>query len=144
MADTNCHAAAEDAHQSVKVMSILLVTDVVLEVNRFAFMCLDNPGLKRWQIDFQHGPLYGKSGVHDAVSVMQEGKCLLCGGPIEHDHHVGPRSKGGSDTIGNLAGICFACHDKVHKDKEYEKKLKAGINDQQVDVKKIWKTLLKE
>lgn len=114
-----------------KVMDILPVTDVVLEVNRFAFMCLDSPGLKRSQIDFQHGPLYGKTGVHDAVSAMQEGRCLMCQDPIEHYHHIKPRKKGGSDTMGNLAGLCFSCHDKVHKNEEYSKKLeekKKGMN----------------
>lgn len=112
------------------VMKILPVTRIALEMNRFAFMALENKGIRHW--DYQKGPLYGYEGLHDAVSEQQGGKCLLCGKKeIEHYHHIVPRYRNGSNTIGNIAGLCSYCHDLVHKDAEAAKKLeakKAGMN----------------
>lgn len=42
---------------------------------------------------------------------------------VEHYHHIVPRSMNGSNTIGNIAGLCMECHDKVHKHVSYQKKL---------------------
>lgn len=36
--------------------------------------------------------------------------CFECGAPAEHDHHVIPRSLGGTKTI----PLCEKCHAKVH------------------------------
>lgn len=36
--------------------------------------------------------------------------CFECGAPADHQHHVVPRSKGGTRTI----PLCAACHGKVH------------------------------
>ena len=114
------------------VCRILPVTDVTVELNRFAFMQLDNPDIPKWEIDFQHGPLYGTGGVKDAVSIQQGGKCLLCGKQgIGHYHHIVPKSKRGSDTIANMAGLCPECHKLVHISQEAEvrlKKKKAGLD----------------
>ncbi|MGN0415985.1 MAG: RRXRR domain-containing protein [Agathobacter sp.] len=110
---------------------LLPVTDVVIELNKFAFMQLDHPGVRKCDIDFQHGALFGKDGVKAAVSEMQDGRCLLCRKGIEHYHHVVPRSRGGSNTMDNIAGLCFGCHDMVHKDTATEEKLlkkKQGLN----------------
>lgn len=85
----------------------------------------EDPTIWKHCEDFKNGPLKGHGSVNDAVDAMQEGKCLLCGGRIEHHHHVIPRSEGGSDTMDNIAGICLACHDKVHKDAKAKEKLKA-------------------
>lgn len=41
------------------------------------------------------------------------GMCVNCGGKGEHEHHVVPKSKGGTFTI----LLCVDCHGKVH-DKE--------------------------
>lgn len=113
-----------------KVMRILPVTRVALEMNRFAFMALENKGIQHW--DYRKGLLYGYESLHDAVSEQQGGKCLLCGKKrIEHYHHLIPRYKNGSNTIGNIAGLCECCHDLVHKNIEAAKKLaskKAGMN----------------
>lgn len=105
-----------------KIQKYLPVTDVAIEVNRFAFMSLENPSVSG--VDFQNGPLKGFGNLHDAVDDLQHGKCLLCGGKIEHYHHIVPRSRRGSNTIDNIAGLCKKCHDKVHKDEECQKDLK--------------------
>lgn len=50
---------------------------------------------------------------------------------IEHYHHIIPKSKNGSDTIDNIAGLCRCCHDKVHKNEKEAQRLqkkKKGLN----------------
>lgn len=101
----------------------LPVTDVGLEVNRFAFMQLEDPSISG--IDFQNGPLKGFDDLHAAVRELQDGKCLLCKNGIQDFHHIVPRSRRGSNTIGNIAGLCRKCHEKVHKDEKADKRLKA-------------------
>lgn len=105
-----------------KMQKFLPITDVAIEVNRFAFMLLEDPSIAG--VDFQKGPLKGYSNVNDVVFDQQEGKCLLCGQPIEHYHHIIPKSKGGSNTLGNIAGLCCNCHDTVHKNEDIQKALK--------------------
>lgn len=98
-----------------KVGKILPVTDIVLEINKFTFMELANPEQKHSNIDFQHGALYGTGGLKNAVRLQQQDLCLLCGEQnIEHFHHIVPRSKRGSNTIGNIVGLCKKCHTLVH------------------------------
>lgn len=112
-----------------KLQKLLPITDVVLELNSFAFMAMDSPYVQRWQ--YQQGPLHGLCSVEDAVSAQQGGKCIFCDAPIVYYHHVVPRSKGGSETLPNRAGLCEKHHDLVHKDQEWADKLadkKAGLN----------------
>lgn len=108
-----------------KVEEILPVSDVVVEINKFAFMQLDSPGKQKKEICFQRGPLYGHGGVNAAVSEQQNGICLLCKKrEIEYYHHIVARSKNGSNTISNIAGLCEACHCKVHTDEKAANTLK--------------------
>lgn len=109
-----------------KVQKILPITDVVMEINKFAFMAMDNPHIKRWE--YQNGPLRGYGSVNEAISKMQEGRCLLCGNDIEQYHHIVPRSKGGGNTIQNIAGLCSRCHSKVHQEERYAKRLESKKN----------------
>jgi len=112
-----------------KIEKFLPVTSVVVELNKFTFMEMDNPNVKRWQ--YQRGPLYGKGSVEDAVFSLQNGHCLFCENGIDHYHHLVPRSKGGSNTLPNIGGLCEKHHDLVHKNEEWESKLadiKEGIN----------------
>lgn len=112
-----------------KVQKILPVTKVVLELNQFSFMAMDNPKVQRWQ--YQRGPLYGKGSVEEAVSLQQDGHCLFCKHGIDHYHHVVPRRKNGSETLENRIGLCEEHHRLVHTDKEWEAKLaakKSGMN----------------
>ena len=108
------------------VAKILPVSDLTLEINRFAFMQLDQPGKEKHEIDFRRGPLYGTGGLEAAVRKQQENTCLLCKAKeIEHFHHIIPRSRRGSNTIENIAGLCGSCHEKVHKSKSAAEKLSA-------------------
>lgn len=112
-----------------KLQKFLPITDVVLELNRFAFMAMDNPDIQRWQ--YQKGPLFGQGSVKNAVFSLQEGHCLFCKDGINHYHHVVPRHKGGSETLDNRVGLCKKHHDLVHKDEAWAQKLaakKAGLN----------------
>ena len=102
-----------------KISRYLPVTDIAFEVNRFAFMHMENP--EAIGVDFQNGPLKGYGDVKEAIRTQQHGKCLMCKKPIAHFHHIVPRSRGGSDTIQNLAGLCPECHTKVHKDTAFRK-----------------------
>lgn len=116
-------------HLMEQVCRILPVSDVVLEVNKFAFMAMDHPGVKR--LDYKSGPLKGFGSVKEAVFAMQDGRCMLCGGEITQYHHIVPRAKGGSNTIANLAGLCDHCHEFVHKEEKSATRLeskKAGLN----------------
>ena len=106
-----------------KIKKLLPITDVVLEVNRFAFVLLENP--EATGLDFQDGPLKGYADVKEAVCDMQSNCCLMCGDEIEAYHHIIPRHKGGSDNLENLAGLCGKCHTKVHTDPDYAKKLQS-------------------
>ena len=105
-----------------KIERYLPITDVAIEVNRFAFMQMENPGISG--VDFQNGPLKGFDDIKAAIREQQHGKCLMCKNDIEHFHHIVPRSKGGSDTIQNQAGLCKKCHTKVHADTEFQAKFK--------------------
>ena len=112
-----------------KIRKFLPISDAVLEINKFAFMQLDNPNIQKWQ--YQQGPLYQKANLEEAVSEMQEHHCLFCKKPIAHYHHVVSQSENGSDTIGNIVGLCTKHHDLVHKDTAWQKKLakkKTGLN----------------
>lgn len=112
-----------------KIQKFLPVSDVVLEVNKFAFMRLDNPDIQKWQ--YQQGSLYQKGSLKNAVSEMQEHHCLFCKKPIDHYHHVVPQSKNGSNTIANIVGLCAEHHNLVHKDTAWQEKLtkeKVGLN----------------
>lgn len=112
-----------------KIQKFLPISDVVLEVNKFAFMQLDNPNIQKWQ--YQKGPLYKKESLESTVSEMQEHHCLFCKKPIDHYHHVVPQHKNGSNAIDNIVGLCTKHHDLVHKDTAWQEKLfkkKTGLN----------------
>lgn len=78
------------------------------------------------------GPLHGYQNIREALEDLQDGRCLLCGEhTIEHDHPLIPKSKGGSNTLANMAGLCENCHTLVHTDQAAAEKLaalKAGQN----------------
>ena len=93
-----------------KISKYLPITDIAIEVNRFAFIQMENPDASG--IDFQNGPLKGFNNVKAAIQEQQNERCLMCKNDTEHFHHIVPRSKGGSDTIQNQVGLCSKCHAK--------------------------------
>ena len=106
-----------------KVKRYLPITDIVLELNKFSFMKLENPSIHSYQ--YQQGKLYSYKGdLHQAVSTEQDHHCLLCDKPINHYHHIIPRSQSGSDTIDNIVGLCESCHSKVHKNLFFSDQIK--------------------
>lgn len=112
-----------------KVQQSLPIADIVIEVNRFAFMAMDDPRIKKWQ--YQRGPLYGYGSIFDAVAAQQDGHCIFCDHSIEHCHHVVPKHKGGSNTLANYVGLCANHHALVHTNEKWAEDLaavKAGMN----------------
>ena len=121
-----------ETHRNVLnlIRKILPVTDTVLEINKFAFLAMDHPGIRRWE--YAKGPLYGHGSVEEAVKEQQGGKCLLCRKEKKlHYHHIVPKTKGGSNTLPNIAGLCEECHKLVHTSQEKFDELqrkKEGMN----------------
>ena len=114
-----------------RIRKFLPVDTWTMEVNRFAFMQLDDGTVKG--TDFQNGKMRGYRDVKDYIWHAQGGRCLCCERSIEHYHHILPRSKDGSDRWYNLAGLCSDCHDRVHRkeivlDIEGQKKRYAGTS----------------
>ena len=103
-----------------QTMKILPITDVVIEINKFDFVRLNNPTIQNWQ--YGKGPLF-QTTLHDAISEEQNHHCLLCDCPIEHYHHIIHKEDNGSDTIDNMVGLCKKHHDLVHKKQEVEEKI---------------------
>ena len=96
-----------------RISAILPVTDWTIEANKFAFMQMDNG--KCYGTDFQNGRMKGYKNSHEYVYIRQNGVCPMCGAPIEHYHHIIPRSRGGSDLPENILGVCMKCHAQIHK-----------------------------
>lgn len=47
---------------------------------------------------------------------MRDPKCRICNrNPTQEIHHIRPRFLNGSDHPRNLIGLCFDCHDEVHR-----------------------------
>ena len=94
------------------ICSILPVRDWSVEINRFAFLRLTDGSC--FGTDFQNGKLKGYPSIRAYLADKQENRCAVCGGPMEHIHHIVPRHLGGSNTVDNLIGLCMNCHKKVH------------------------------
>lgn len=96
-----------------RIRKILPVDNWALEVNRFAFMLMEDGTVRG--VDYQNGRLKGFASVNDYIGSLQKGKCACCGNKIRHYHHIVPRSAGGSNRPENIVGLCESCHEKVHK-----------------------------
>ena len=61
----------------------------------------------------------------DELTLSQTEQCAVCSQWGADIHHIDNRGAGGSkckDYIENLICLCRKCHDKCHKDKQYNKK----------------------
>lgn len=99
-------------NQADNIRRLYPVTDWCLELNRFAFMRMEDGTVRG--VDFQTGRMKGYDSVEHYVFALQDGKCACCGKPLSDIHHVIPRHKGGSDGPDNRIGLCDDCHHKVH------------------------------
>lgn len=95
-----------------KIRALLPVSDWTLEMNKFAFMRMDDGSV--YGSDFQNGRMKTYKSVNDYVYARQGGRCYLCGAPIEEYHHIMPQHERGSDTPEDKVGLCRCCHQKVH------------------------------
>lgn len=112
-----------------KLAKFLPITNIHIELNKFAFMRLDDPSVH--EKDFQNGILKGfDQDVKKAVYAFQNGKCLICGNNIECYHHVVARHKNGSETIRNRVGLCNQCHKAVHTNQTIANKLQSIASGQ--------------
>ena len=104
-----------------KISKFLPISSISIERVNFDFQKLANEDIKNWQ--YSKGPLYGFDSYKDYISELQDCKCLLCSEKITRYHHIMPRSKGGNNTVSNIAGLCNDCHKLVHTDDTYTNKL---------------------
>lgn len=72
------------------VLKILPISRVCIERNSFDFQQMENWNIHSWQ--YQKGILYGFPSYKEYINFIQDGKCLLCGKPIEQYHHIKPLS----------------------------------------------------
>lgn len=103
-----------------KICEFLPVTNLTIEAVKFDFQRLEDSNIADWN----HGALFGFKNATEYIKTKQNGKCAICNEPIEHIHHIVPRSEGGSDNVKNLVGLCKHCHDMVHKDESLLKGIK--------------------
>jgi len=57
-----------------------------------------------------------RAEVYRAVDLRDRGSCRVCGGlsGTLHHHHLVYRSRGGTDTAGNVILCCHSCHADIH------------------------------
>ena len=103
-----------------KIQKFLPISEITLEINKFDFAKMENPNIKNWE--YAKGKLFGFKNKEDYVYHQQDGKCLFCKHDIECYHHVIWLSKGGSDTVDNIAGVCLKHHNLIHKEQKWDEK----------------------
>ena len=111
------HLIETHLNMADKMRELVPVTDWFFEINKFAFMKLDDGRV--YGVDYQDGKMKGFDSVEDYVYARQGGECGMpgCQNKIEHCHHVVPRHEGGSDLPDNRIGLCRECHERVHTGK---------------------------
>ena len=83
---------------------------ISVEVNRFDQQLAENPNIKG--VEYQRGTLHGYE-VREYLLLKYRHRCVYCqkNGRLEVEHTT-PKSRGGSDRIGNLAIACRECNQK--------------------------------
>ena len=68
--------------------------------------------------------------IRDAIRVIYEDKCAICGKPAREVHHIRPKHLGGKNHPRNLILLCDDCHDEVHReiDEGISNLLKKSLN----------------
>ena len=114
------------------VMKFLPVTHITIEMVSFDFQKLANVEIKDWE--YSDGPLHGFKSPADYVWARQNGKCYFCDKKIAICHHAMHRAKGGSDRVGNLVGLCPECHQKLHGDRDMDKRLQEEFGTPKISI----------
>ena len=94
-----------------RILRFCPVSSIPVEQARFDTHALMKPGISG--IAYQQGTLFGYE-VREYLLEKWERQCAYCkarGLPLQIEHLV-PRSRGGTDRIGNLALACNACNQK--------------------------------
>lgn len=114
-----------NAHISlVRNMSKLLpISRINVEVANFDIQKIKNPEVSG--VGYQQGDLYGYKNMQSYLIARESGKCQLCGKEYDgngwQQHHIIPRSKGGTDRTKNIALLHEKCHKKLHEQGLYRK-----------------------
>jgi hypothetical protein len=85
---------------------------------------MDEKQIEGWRNQFEHKeppPWDERKANEYAINrpialAKNDGNCVYCGKPADSVDHIMPRSRGGSDTIDNLAPACMDCN-RRKKDK---------------------------
>ena len=60
-------------------------------------------------------------GTSKNVRTREKGKCFYCGAPATQVHHIVPLSRGGTNSMLNMALVCERCHKLQHKHMRFTK-----------------------
>ena len=94
-----------------KLKRVLPITNTIIEVASFDTQKMSNPEISG--IEYQQGELQGYE-VREYLLEKFHRKCVYCGStnvPLEIEH-LTPKSRGGPDTVDNLAIACHSCNQK--------------------------------
>ncbi len=104
------------------IYSILPITKIRVEYSSFDIHKMHNPKVKG--IDYQKGKLYSYLNSKEYCLARDKFKCRLCNKKgILTCHHINQKKSNGNNRPDNLITLCVDCHNKVHKEKRYKKKL---------------------
>ena len=56
-----------------------------------------------------------RTAVLERCGGICEARGVGCVGVAVHVHHICRRSQGGTNDLSNLLGLCFVCHQWIHK-----------------------------
>jgi len=85
-----------------------------------SFASWDDPQLEQyWNDRAKKKAKHVFSHFQQRIAVKQDWKCSVCGeyllnGEELHEHHVIPRSKGGTNQVENLRLVHYYCHQAIH------------------------------
>ncbi|MDA8142369.1 MAG: RNA-guided endonuclease IscB [Thermoplasmatales archaeon] len=94
-----------------KLKRILPISRTIIEVSSFDTQKMRNPEISG--IEYQQGDLQGYE-IREYLLEKFHRKCVFCGKtnvPLEIEH-LSPKSRGGPDTVDNLAISCHECNQK--------------------------------
>ena len=97
-----------------------------------------NPYAQEWQSYFSSGQerqwiiRHKRQRYLHTLWQSQEGKCPVCQGAITKDspweqHHIQPRSEGGTDALNNLLLLHVNCHRQLHSNPEVARSMRRKI-----------------